>query len=124
MRKLFVIFLLFIQLVFSFAYGQEAYSNFNNFYKNSQIYSANTNTHNTISVDFKGYENAILRLNQNQEEISELFSKNNNRINNIGFISDKKYLKNKLYKHNLTITFINAHDFSSNLKNEICTRAP
>lgn len=123
MRKLFVIFLLFINSMFSFVYGQGVNYETNNFNKNQQTISIYNSNH-TISVDFKDYENAILRLNQNQEEISALFSQNNNKINNTEFISYKKYLKTKFYKNNLEITFSKFHIISSNFGNEICTRAP
>lgn len=123
MRKLFVIFLLFINSLFSFVYGQGVNYETNNFNKNRQTISICSSNH-TISVDFKDYENAILRLNPNQEEISALFSQNNNKINNTEFISYKKYLKTKFYKNNLEITFSKFHIISSNFGNEICTRAP
>jgi hypothetical protein len=124
MRKLFVIFLLFINFLFNFAYGQGVDFNANNFNKNQQTISVNYNSNNIISVDFRGYENAILRLNQNTEEISALSSQNNNRANNTEFISHKKYLKTKSYKNNLAIIFDKSHNISTKLKNEICTRAP
>lgn len=124
MRKLFVIFLLLIQFIFSFAYGQETYSNTNNPYKNSQIYSIDTNTHNIISVDFKGYENAILKLNQNQEEVSAFLSKNNNKINNPKYTFSEKYLKIDLYKNFETILPFKFYSKLSCLTNEIYTRAP
>lgn len=124
MRKIFIIFLLLINFLFNISYGQEVDYCVNNFCKNKQTISTHFKSDNIISVDFKGYENAILKLNQSQEEISTLLSEGNKRIFNPEYAFNKKLEKIRIYTINFGNQNSKSHNISSILEYEICTRAP
>ena len=124
MRKIFIIFLLLINFLFSTSYGQEVDYCVNNFCKNKQTISTHFKSDNIISVDFKGYENAVLRLNQNQEEISALLSESNKRIFNPEYAFNKKQEKIRINIISFENQNSKSHNISSILEYEICTRAP
>jgi len=124
MRKIFIIFILIINFLFNISFGQEVNYCVNNFCINQQTVSKNFKSNNAISVDFKGYENAILSLNQNQEEISTLLSEGNKRIFNPEHSFVKKQEKIRIHKISFANQNIKSHNISTKLKNEICTRAP
>lgn len=123
MRKILIIFLLFINFLFGCSYSQPILSNvkdqtchshINNFSKSSDI----------ITVDFKGYENALLKLNTNNETLKSILSENNNKNFGFEYNISNNYIKNYKFINYEKISPIKSSSISPYLTYVISIRAP
>ena len=123
MRKILIIFLLFINFLFGCSYSQPilsnvkdqtCYSQINNFSKSSNI----------ITVDFKGYENALLKLNTNNETLKSILSENNNKNFGFEYNISNNYIKNYKFINYEKILLIKSSSISPYLTYVISIRAP
>ena len=89
-----------------------------------EFIQADNSVHNIFSLDFKSYETAVLRINQNQEGISALLSQGNNKLNTYEYSFNKRNGIADFYTKTEYVLLKKSHNKFSDLENEICTRAP
>ncbi len=123
MKRIILIFLMFVQLFLGVNSAELSFEQ-NPLQNNSASVQSANKSHNTISVDLKNYESAVLQLNKSEEEIFAHQNKNKNQSLIFGNPQLSQKISSKIFNNENNSDIIKNYGFISYLSNEICTRAP